>query len=96
MDINELIGWYFDNCKAPTSFNKQSAASPRLSQEVWDTLLLTAIQSFSHGLEQSIDIEDRRIANKLHRQAVNKVGDQAFRTIAYLMTILAADRAINE
>jgi hypothetical protein len=86
--MNELACKYFRNGDRGFNpkFDKMAAISPKFPEEIWAQLMVEALAGFNEGLENRIDIEDHRAAQKLHEDATNLVGPEAFHTIAFLIT----------
>lgn len=99
---SDMAIWYHVNDIGATldvnnlPFTKESKNTPKHSDEIWAELMTNAIQSFNQGLEEYVEPEGRRASREAYEAAIDMVGDEAFSTIAYIVSAagvkLAADR----
>jgi hypothetical protein len=81
---NNIVKWYFETCKTADKIaNKNSG--PQLADQIWAELLIEAISSFNHGLEDQIEPEYHRAAIN-GTDIVDMVGSDAFNIIAFLVS----------
>jgi len=89
---DQIVTWYFDN------FDQSRVAqlhnrSPKHNDEMWALLLAKAISSFSQGLEDKIDPDNRRASKNISRnEMIDLVGKEAYNKITYLVTAAAMKR----
>lgn len=91
--------WFFQNNLAQVSglpFVKESDIKPKMSDAMWAKLMTEAILSFHEGLE--LDPEGRRASNEsyLYDSAIDFVGSDAFRDIAFIVSAAGTRRPIEQ
>jgi hypothetical protein len=93
----EAVHWFFENKSNldQVDLKVASGKTPRFSDEAWARLMTEAISSFYEGLE--LEPEDRRIASKeLRQKAIEFVGPDAFKTVAFIVAAAGVRRPIEE
>lgn len=95
----ETATWFFENhlSQAPSlPFIKESGQKPKMSDAMWAKLMTEAILSFHEGLE--IESEGRRASNEsyLYESAIDFVGPEAFRDIAFIVSAAGTRRPIEQ
>lgn len=91
--------WFFQNhlAQAPTfPFIKESNRKPKMSDAIWAKLMTEAILSFHEGLD--LESEKRRASNEsyLYESAIDFVGSDAFKDIAFIVSAAGARRPIEQ
>jgi hypothetical protein len=91
--------WYFQNNIDLTSqvplINKNSSSKPKFSDEIWAKLMTEAIVSFSQGLENKIGNRKAKVNRANLEAAINLVGADAFRDIAFLVSAAAYNQPVD-
>ena len=93
------VHWFFNNKSDLSLIDlkvKTSANNPKYTDEVWARLMTEAISSFYDGLD--LDPENRRASKTecVCERAINLVGAEAFKTIAFLVSAAGVRRPIEE
>ena len=87
--------WYHQN-NIGNTFNLRSASpknSPKFSDEIWARLMAEAILSFNDGLESVISPSGRVASKDLFDTVNDLVGQEAFQTIAMIVSAASAHKA---
>lgn len=94
--MSKMAIWYHHNKIGDTISKKADGSNKqKYSEALWAKLLTEAVISFHNGLEDRIDPPNRRVAKELFDNANNLVGDEAFQTIAMLISAAGAKVAQN-
>jgi hypothetical protein len=91
----EAIERFFADQSTKTAQFTPTLNGVKHAPDIWAKLITDAISSFNQGLEDYVEPEDRRASRteriEVFHRAVDVVGEDAFRTIAYLVASQGAN-----